>query len=1142
MIEDDLAFALPPDAALITGPVGSGKTEVALDAILDAREFAAFSTIWVLLATGQQIHTFQERLLARSPDAVQFGVEFFNVEMLYARLLDLFGDPQRQIGDTALYHILRFITTDLAARGELEHYAEIARLPGFIGQVAGLIHDLKQDLIRPEQFSQVAQARGPKDRDLARIYAAYQAFLRERSLVDRHGAGWLAVEHLERSDPLPVPLDLLVVDGFDQFDQVHVRLLAALARRAGRTVLTLVGTPGETGRRFRRFERTRARLLAAGLDDRGRQVWQGQVVPTPQWDEADDRSARPAPLEHLVHTVFQSHPEQVPGGSAVSLIEAADVGREVRAVLRHIKRLLLDGAAPESMVIVARDMARYGRALREAARAFGVPLVVREGLPLRDNPAVAMLLSLKDLAALDFPRREVLDTLRSPYFLSPDLAPEQVADLERISLARQIVRGRATWLEEVGTADRYREDEDGEQSSLLDSAGSAALRAALARHFERLMPPATGTAYHFARWIEALIGPDPEVVAHDSAEVAAGAIGESTGQGLPAAGEASPGLGAESTHFSLLARIRAGADSERVTRDLAAVHTLKRVLHGILTAHDLVAGIGAPAELAWSDFRAELELAVNRACVMPQGGLSRLGRVLATGALEARGLPHDHVFLLGLSEGEFPAQEPDDALYQEAERRALERQGIPLLTSGERADDMSLFYQAIGLARRSLTLSRFTVDDRGSPCPSSPYWHAVRAAIAIPDDAIERVKPGSAPSLDQAATLSEAAVAVAALWASEHAESGVPAAAVHNALLDHPAWGERWRSVLRGRAIEAQREDPVRPFDCFTGLLADPDLIAAARAAVGPDHVWSASQFNEYGMCPFRFFARRLLALEELKEPEEGLDQLQLGHLNHAILERTYRQIAAEGLSIAPENQDRALEILEQTATAIFARAPSVYGFRASPVWACEQQEILRRLRWLVAQDFSADSPFRPPSGRENRPVAAIIQGVERQPFAHELTFGLGDQPPLAIGDPAEPILARGKIDRLDCAGEHVIVIDYKTGGAPHPVSDIEAGRDFQMMLYLLAAQALLQDAGQTIVGGLFWHLRNRTVSGEVLSGDAVLDDVRERLRVNVLAAREGQFSVRPNGSRCPPRCEFLSLCRLTRSYVRKRNPYDDQP
>ena len=1073
---------------------------------------------------------------------MQFGVEFFNVELLYARLLDLFGNPQRQIGDTALYHILRAITADLATRGELEHYAEIALMPGFIGQVAGLIHDLKQDLIRPEQFAHVAEARGPKDRDLARIYAAYQAFLRERSLVDRHGAGWLAVDHLEGGDPLPVPLDLLVVDGFDQFDQVHVRLLAALARRAGRTVLTLVGTPAEAGRRFRRFERTRARLLAVGLDDRGRQVWQDQVVSSTQCDGADDRPARPAPLEHLVHTIFQSYSDRVQGGGAVSLIEAPDTVREVRAVLRRIKRLLRDGAPPESMVIIARDMTRYGRALREAARAFGVPLVVREGVPLRDNPAVAMLLSLIDLAALDFPRREVLDTWRSPYFLSPDLAPEQVADLERISLARQIVRGRAIWLEEVGTADHRREDEDGELSLLLDSAGSAALGAALVRHFDRLTPPVTGTAYHFARWIEGLIGPDPEAAAHDGAEVAADAIGASSGQELPAAGEASPEAQAGTTHFSLLARVRAGADSERVSRDLSAIHTLKRVLHGILTAHDLVAGTGTPAGLVWSDFRAELELAVSRACVVPVGGLSRLGRVLATDALEARGLPHDYVFLLGLSEGEFPAQEPDDALYQESERRALERQGIPLLTGSEQADDMSLFYQAIGLARRSLTLSRFTVDDRGSPCPPSPYWHAVRAAIAIPDDAIERVKPGATPFLDEAATLSEAAVAVAAAWSGEHAELGVSAAGVHNALLDHPTWGERWRSVLRGRAIEARREDPAPAFDCFTGLLSHPDLIAAARAAVGPDHVWSASQFNEYGICPFRFFARRLLALEELKEPEEGLDQLQLGHLNHAVLERAYRQIAAEGLSIVPENQDRALEILEQAATAVFARAPFVYGFRASPVWACEQQEILRRLRWLVAQDFSDDSPFCPPSERANRPVAATIQGAERQSFAHELTFGLGDQPPLAIGDPAEPILARGKIDRLDCAGEHVIVIDYKTGSTRRPVSDIEAGRDFQMTLYLLAAQALLGATGQVVVGGLFWHLRSRTVSGEVLAGNAVLDTACERLQVNVRAAQEGQFGVRPSGGRCAPRCEFLSLCRLSRAYLRKRNPYDDQP
>jgi hypothetical protein len=203
---------------------------------------------------------------------------------------------------------------------------------------------------------------------------------------------------------------------------------------------------------------------------------------------------------------------------------------------------------------------------------------------------------------------------------------------------------------------------------------------------------------------------------------------------------------------------------------------------------------------------------------------------------------------------------------------------------------------------------------------------------------------------------------------------------------------------------------------------------------------------------------------------------------------------------------------------------------------------MLRRLRWLVALDFSEDSPFRPPSGRENRPVAAAIQGAERQPFGHELTFGLDDQPPLAIGDPADPVLARGKIDRLDRAGEHIVVIDYKTGSTPHPVSDIEAGRDFQMMLYLLAAQALLRDDQPlAVAGGLFWHLRNRKVSGEVRTGHAALEQALTRLHANVLAAREGQFSVSPNGGRCAPRCEFQPLCRLSRAYVRKRSAFDDR-
>ena len=464
-----------------------------------------------------------------------------------------------------------------------------------------------------------------------------------------------------------------------------------------------------------------------------------------------------------------------------------------------------------------------------------------------------------------------------------------------------------------------------------------------------------------------------------------------------------------------------------------------------------------------------------------------------------------------------------------------------MLTAIERTDDMSLFYQAIGLARQTLTLTRFTVDDRGAPCPPSPYWRAVRSAIHVPDEQIERIGVGASVPLGDAATLSEAAIAIAAALSREPGHAFDPAS-VHNALLDHAEWSSRWLNVLRGRALESRRENPAHPFDQHMGLLTTPDLIRVAALRLGPERVWSASQFNEYGVCPFRFFARRLLTLEELEDPAEGLDQLQLGSINHAILEHAYTTISDEGLAIIPENTERALELLDVAAEDVFATAPRVYGFRPSPVWDHEQIEMLRRLRGLVTLDFSADhsdSPFRPVTSRQNRPVARVIHESTRVPFWQEAAFGLNDQPPFELDGPAGALKIRGVIDRMDRAGDRLVVIDYKSGTTPHPVKDMSAGRDFQMLVYLLAARDLVarDDPALDVIGGLFWHIRNQKVSGEVLITASELDEALARLHDNVLAARQGWFAVQPNqtrGGQCSATCEFRALCRLNRAHHSK--------
>lgn len=1126
---------------LLTGQAGCGKTQAAIDAVLSERMLRAFDPIWVLLATDRQIHSFRDRLQAAGPSAVQFGVEFFNVHTLYHRVLELAHLPQRLIGDTARYGVLRHVIAEAQAEGALRHFGAIASTPGFVRLAAGLIDELKQGLVFPDDFGEAAAQRSDKDRDLALIYERYQRLLNERQLVDRHGAGWVAVEALERNPALAQGVRLLVVDGFDQFNRVHTRLITRLAGQVAETLLTLTQVEGPHRARFRRFAQVQERINAEDPS-----LWQVASLPPC----ADDL---PPALAHLRQHVFEPLASQVGAGGAVRLIEAPDRGREVAAVMQRVKRLLLEGVPPDAIAVVARRLDGYAGRLRRASAAAGVPLVVRQGLRLGDNPGVAVLLDLIDLADRDFPRRLVLDTLTSPYVRSPDLDEAAITRLVHLSQQRQVVRGRDVWLAALDEAREALFDEDGEpRGDALDPGALAALSDGLRAHFDRVTPPERGTVERFTDWIMALIGDDPAALREDAAE-------PPLADADPAAGDpvadSQHGAGPDASSLGIMACIRAAGDQaagvpegpadDYEVRDAAAMKAFWRVLANLRAAHDLLAGDGDLPEQSWGEFRAELALALEQAAVEPPGGQSRLGRVLATDVRELRGLPHDYVFVLGLAEDAFPEPQPDDPPYTAGERAELAQAGIAVETVPERADDLSLFYQAVGVTRQGLTLSRYRIDDRGNEIPPSPYWNAVRAVVDIPDDDVMRIPVGAAPRLEAAASVEELTHALGAALAGEDpAISPEAIRAAHNALLAQPGWAEDWRHVLAGRALEAGREDPARPYDHTCGVLRDPTV---AATELDGDHLWSASQFNELGTCPFRFFARRLLALEKLDDPEEGVDRLQLGSIYHAILEDAYRRCRAKNLTIGPENQDRALKILDEAAEAILRDAPTRYGFRASAVWQHEQADILRRLRALVRLDFSADSPLHPASdGRQRRLLGNALGDGPRQPFGQEARFGRGNHPPLVLDGPAGPLRVQGIIDRIDRVGDQVVIVDYKSGTARRSTQDIADGVDVQMLVYWRAAQAVIlaDQPGLSLVGGLFWHIHNGAASGEVLHGfnHDVLDLGQERLHVHVMLARQGNFAVRParyNNGACMRTCDYAQMCRVQRGYLRKPDPAD---
>jgi ATP-dependent helicase/DNAse subunit B len=128
-----------------------------------------------------------------------------------------------------------------------------------------------------------------------------------------------------------------------------------------------------------------------------------------------------------------------------------------------------------------------------------------------------------------------------------------------------------------------------------------------------------------------------------------------------------------------------------------------------------------------------------------------------------------------------------------------------------------------------------------------------------------------------------------------------------------------------------------------------------------------------------------------------------------------------------------------------------------------------------------------------------------------------------------------GKIDRIDLEEDGSFsVMDYKTGREAPSRGDIEEGVEFQVPLYLLAAQRLF-----------FPHLRPREGyylklepvrrSGRVaaegapsaaksLSWETLLPKVEESLKAYSSSIRAGEFPVSPRS--CSPACPYRPICR----------------
>ncbi len=1048
---------------LITARAGAGKTQHVVTQIRFHCENKPLPRILVLLPTAAQKGAFRQRLAALARPL--FGVTLSDFPSLYRDLLDVAGVMPAILREPARDLALRSVVARLARSNHLPYLGAIADKPGLLAAIARFIRDVKCNLVTPEEFASLADT--PRLRDLATIYWTYQDILHQHHVVDEAEMGWLAHAALQANPALSNEYDYIAADGFDEFSPIQVSVLNALGRRVPFLDVTMTFQPRRLA--HQKFVRT-VELFANA-------TCLPPVVPAP---------VRVPALEHLEEYIFEPDAPRASCRRCITVVATADREQEVRVIGHELKRLLAKGIPSSQIGVLFPNLAPYRELVSERFSDYDIPFQLTGIHPLSSNPAVAAFLNLLSLSSHDYPWQETLEVLRSPYFRYSGLDADMLGQIALIVRQAGVTRGKQAWLDAFVKPSPAQRDESREVRLIrkLGEAEVSTLRACI-EQLMRAALPERASPRALVALIEALIGPDtrtegwlkdfwPERYEEDASS------------------------------FRMIERIRGGA-ADLAARDLQALAQLKRTLQDVVEAAD----VADETEISSKEFLANLRQALAVATL--EFDPPSEGHVLVTDFAHGRGIPRDWILLGGLASSDMPAATPDDSLLDASERETLhEIRFLP--ASIKQQEQMSLFYEAVALARQHLYLFYPTGTRDGAVLAPSPYLAAVQTLF--------QDLPPSAASMDRVSEEEAASPSELALRTSLALKNPDLAARSMDRALQ--AASPAWKNSRRALAIEARRLSSA-PFDQYNGAMRDPGVRASLAERFGSSHLWKVEDFDEWGGCGFRFFARHVLGLSELREPGQSPTPAQLDRLYHEILEKAYRRFASQSMVVTTETLADAQAIVDKIGTRLLTSAPARFGFQASAWWEQERVEIIRRLNTMIAAEAERNTAWAEEYG--DIPI----------PVEWESAFGLRGSPPLRISLSSGPVRVAGQIDRIDKARQGMILVDYTTARLPVDIKEITEGRNLRIPLYAMTAKI----KGYQVFDAYFLHVHNGETSGNLSSEDRdlVLEAARTHVERFVLSARSGAFPVRPrrveNGV-CAASCQYAPLCRNNPANLRK--------
>jgi len=927
------------------------------------------------------------------------------------------------------YVILRALISGMVRDGDC-YLKKLAPFRGFVSMTRSMLEELGEAQILPGDMEKTISDLAEESRQAfiaqKELYSRYLALLEEHNLCDGTTKKRAVLRHLEQGREMPLfdSLEELHFNSLYRLGELDFQLICRMAERgmpgSGGALQVYVHLPYDPDRQdaFRYLEPLVSKF--EGL---------GDTIPNLTMDFSlaiDDGPDIPS-KDRLRSYLFTS-PEslisapRIPDDGSVRIIRGAGAEDELRSIWKEVRKLIESGVETSRIAVAFRSLRGNISTLRSSAEKFGIELTFSGGESLLESSVVKALLGPFQMVVSSFSSREVLKFLNSPFIDCAHLVQGgnlTRADIEEMIISSGIIDDDAmTW----ETAIRKFMD-----TLLLQEDRSPAddERAARAGRFIDLIAALKKT---FSPFREA--APLEKFTAR---------------------------LRSVIKEFGVEKKLL--AESEALSETKWPLLLLRRELLAFRKFLDLLYEIDRMSRLEGMEERGRKGERRRRALSLQEfydllaegAGNTALpafespGGIAVMTAHDLTGLRFDYLFIGGLTEGQFPERHFENILFRDPEKKVFsESLGRRLLrsTALRHWEENLLFYQAVSSAGKKLYLSYSAADDKGDETLPSHFLEQCTALL----------QGGGAAETGESRLSDIFGREELDLWIVR--STWFPSTSAQSARgilkLCMADGGDMKAHLIElfGRCgSESDRQRWIDAGDMagapYMGHLASPASISELGRRWSQSRRWSATQLEEYGRCPFIFFAKRLLALKRTILPEREQEDTVRGTIAHRVLERFYLTMKESGRLPLKGLPDES-RTMDEEAEKAFTEWEMGHTTGDSHFWEIEKRNIRRTLSaWLAFE--------------QKRDLCV--------PAFFEMEFGRKE--PFLLKDGKGSKLAfTGAIDRIDVnrEGSWFRVLDYKNSRSTmyrDKIKEESIGtRSFQIPLYTIAAEKILREKG----------------------------------------------------------------------------------